>query len=140
MPGLGAGVDKEKALSEKLLRMGVREKDIIENFVRSSGPGGQNVNKTSTCVYLKHVPTGIEVKCQRERSQALNRYTARLLLAEKIQEFIQGKLLAVRQRAEKIKRQKRGRSRKAKLKILENKRKHSQKKSLRAGIRKIDYE
>ncbi|MDD4183782.1 MAG: peptide chain release factor-like protein, partial [Candidatus Omnitrophica bacterium] len=63
-----------------LLQSGIREEDIVEKFIRASGPGGQFVNKTSSCVYLKHIPTGIEVKCQKERSQALNRYAARKIL------------------------------------------------------------
>ena len=74
---------KEKALVEKFQALNIREEDIAETFIRSSGKGGQHVNKTSTCVYLKHLPTGIEVKCQQERSQSLNRYRARVVLAKK---------------------------------------------------------
>lgn len=123
--------DKEKALIEKMSGLGIKETDILESFIRSGGPGGQNVNKTSTCVYLKHVPTGIEVKCQKERSQALNRYFARRLLIKKIENLILGELSEERKIFEKIRRQKRKRSRRAKLKMLEAKRKHSQKKQLR---------
>jgi peptide chain release factor len=130
-----AGLEKEKAMVEMMARLGVREQDIVERFIRSQGPGGQNVNKVSTCVYLWHAPTGIEVKCQRERSQALNRYLARQILLKKIEERILGRLSAERKRAEKIRRQKRKRSRRAKLKILEAKRRHSEKKQLRAGVR-----
>ncbi|HOJ44073.1 MAG TPA: peptide chain release factor-like protein, partial [Syntrophorhabdaceae bacterium] len=82
--------EKEKRLFEKMERLGIKDEDIIERFIRSGGPGGQNVNKTSTCVYLKHLPTGIEVKCQKERSQALNRYLARRILVEKIEEMLLG--------------------------------------------------
>ena len=139
MSDLGVSLDKQKALSEKMARLGIREEDIIESFIRAQGPGGQNVNKTSTCVYLKHIPTGIEVKCQRERSQALNRYLARQLLLKKIESSILGKLSKERQRIEKLRRQKRRRSRRAKLKILEAKRRHTQKKLLRARIREIEY-
>jgi len=135
MPDYGVGLFKERALAEKMSRLGIKESDIVESFIRSSGPGGQNVNKTSTCVYLKHIPTGIEVKCQRERSQSLNRYIARQLLLKKIETRILGRLSQERRRIEKIRRQKRKRSKRAKLKILEAKRLNAQKKVMRAKIR-----
>lgn len=138
MADLGVGLDKEKALLEKMEQLGIHRKDIIESFIRSAGPGGQNINKTSTCVYLKHIPTGIEVKCQKERSQALNRYIARKLLLKKIESSILGKLSEEKKRIEKIRRQKRRRSKRAKLKILEGKRLNAQKKVLRAKIRQIE--
>ncbi|MCX5716506.1 MAG: peptide chain release factor-like protein [Candidatus Omnitrophica bacterium] len=134
MPGFGVSPEKEMALAYKMSRLGIREADITEDFIRSQGPGGQNVNKTSSRVYLKHVPTGIEVKCQRERSQALNRYVARNILADKIEALVLGRLSEERQRIEKIRRQKRKRSKRAKLKVLESKRRHAQKKHLRAKI------
>lgn len=127
--------EKEKLLRDLMVRLGVREEDIEEKFIRSQGPGGQNVNKLSTCVYLRHLPSGIEVKCQEERSQALNRFLARRLLLKKIESRILGKLSEERKRIEKIRRQKRRRSRRSKLKILEAKRLHSAKKSLRGGVR-----
>ncbi|MDP2941377.1 MAG: peptide chain release factor-like protein [Candidatus Omnitrophota bacterium] len=116
----------------------LREEDIIEKFIRSQGPGGQNVNKVSTCVYLRHLPTGIEVKCQKERSQAQNRLLARRLLLRKIEEKILRGLAAERKRLEKMRRQKRRRSRRAQLKILEAKRRHSLKKSLRGRVRQAE--
>ena len=140
MPEFGVGLEKEKRLRGKMSSSGILEEDIVENFVRSGGPGGQNVNKTSTCVYLKHIPTGLEVKCQRQRSQALNRYLARQLLIKKIENLILGRLSRERQHIEKIRRQKRRRSRREKLKILETKRRHAQKKSLRAKMRDIEIE
>lgn len=124
--------EKEEALRKKIARLGIRQQDIIEKFVKSGGKGGQKVNKASTCVYLKHVPTGIEVKCSLERSQALNRFLARRILADKIEKRVLGEQSAEKQRIEKIRRQKRKRSRRAKLKMLEEKRKHSEKKKARA--------
>jgi protein subunit release factor B len=76
--------EKNRWLRERMEVLGVREEDIEEKFVRSSGSGGQKVNKTSTCVNLRHIPTGIEVKCMKERSQPLNRFLARRELVEKI--------------------------------------------------------
>jgi protein subunit release factor B len=133
-----ANPDKERSLRELMERLGVREEDIEEKFIRSQGPGGMNVNKVSTCVYLRHLPTGIEVKCQQERSQAQNRFLARRILLSKIESSILGRLSEERKRVEKIRRQKRRRSRRAKLKILEAKRQHSRKKSLRARVRPED--
>jgi protein subunit release factor B len=132
------GLEKEKALREMMARLGVREEDIEEKFIRSQGPGGQNVNKVSTCVYLCHLPTGIEVKCQKERSQALNRYRARQTLLAKIENAVLGKLSEEQKRIEKIRRQKRRRSRRARLKMLELKRRRAAKKSLRACVRETD--
>ncbi|MDD3983730.1 MAG: peptide chain release factor-like protein [Candidatus Omnitrophica bacterium] len=129
------GSEKEELLREKMSRFGVKEEDIVEKFVRSQGPGGQNVNKVSTCVHLKHLPTGIEVKCSEERSQYLNRRLARELLLKKIETSILGKLSQEQKRIEKIRRQKRRRSRRAKQKILEAKRLRSEKKQLRAPVR-----
>ena len=137
MPDFGVGLDKQKALAAKMSYLGIKETDIVEKFVRSSGHGGQKVNKSSTCVYLKHIPTGIEVKCQRERAQALNRYIARQLLVKKIETLVLGNLSEERKRIQKIRRQKRRRSRRAKLKILEAKRRHSQKKLLRTSVREL---
>lgn len=124
--------EKEEALRNRWESLGIYEKDIVEKFIRSSGKGGQKVNKTSTCVYLKHIPTSIEVKCQRERYQSINRYLARRILADKIEKMILGKKSEEQQRIEKIRRQKRKRSKRAQLKILEEKRKHSQKKRERS--------
>ena len=122
---------KQEALVAKMRRLGVREKDLEERFVRASGRGGQKVNKTSSCVYLKHRPSGIEVKCQKERSQALNRFLARRILANKIETRILGRLSEERKRIEKIRRQKRKRSKRAKEKMLRDKKKRAEKKKMR---------
>ena len=127
--------EKEKALREKLDSLSILEKDIEETFVRSQGKGGQKVNKTSTCVYLKHLPTGTEVKCQKTRSQGLNRYYARVLLFEKIELQVKGKESEEEKRIARIRRQKRRRSRRAKEKMLDEKHHQSTKK---AG-RSFDY-
>jgi peptide chain release factor len=128
------GPSKEKELQRKMEELGIREEDIEESFIRSGGKGGQHVNKTSTCVYLKHVPTGVEVKCQEGRSQGLNRYRARVLLMNKIDEMVRGEESKERQRIEKIRRQKRKRSKRAKEKMLAEKRITSEKKKLRSQI------
>lgn len=126
--------EKEKALLERMASLGVAESDLRETFVRSSGPGGQKVNKTSSCVQLVHVPTGLSVKCQRERSQAVNRFLARRLLLDRIERLQKGVVEAERDRAEKIRRQKRKRSKRAKEKMLEGKRRQSEKKGFRAKV------
>lgn len=140
MPRFPVSLPKEKQLIERMRQLGVREEDFLENFVRSSGAGGQNVNKTSTCVVLVHKPTGITVKCQEARSQGLNRFLARRLLLDRIEQERLGALSAEQQRIEKIRRQKRRRSRRARKKMLADKRHQSIKKSLRAVIRSRNEE
>ncbi len=122
---------KEKEIEERMLHLGLYEKDLEESFMRSSGPGGQNVNKTSTCVRLRHIPTGIEVKCQISRSQSENRYWARRLLCDKYEAQILKLKTDKQKEIEKIRRQKRRRSRRAKAKMLRDKRIHSEKKMFR---------
>lgn len=138
MVTFSVSTEKEDVLRQRMESLGIFEKDILEKFIRSSGKGGQKVNKTSTCVYLKHLPTKTEVKCQRERSQAINRFLARRILTDKIEKIIRGKESEEQQRIEKIRRQKRKRSKKAKLKMLEEKRKHSQKKRERSFRPQLD--
>ena len=135
---LNISPEKETALQERMDRLGVSESDFRETFIRSSGPGGQKVNKTSSCVQLLHVPTGLAVKCQQERSQALNRFLARRLLLDRIERMQTGVVSAEKQRIEKLKRQKRRRSRRAQEKILEQKHIQSEKKSLRAKVKPTD--
>jgi protein subunit release factor B len=107
--------EKNRWLKERMEVLGIREKDIEEKFVRSSGRGGQKVNKTSTCVYLRHIPTGIEVKCMKERSQSLNRFLARRELVKRI-ESLSGQFTSNDPKIERIKRQKAKRRKRARLK------------------------
>jgi len=123
--------DKEAVLKAKMALLGIKEADLEEKFIHSSGKGGQKVNKSSTCVYLKHKPTGIEVKCQKERSQGLNRFLARRILVNKIDSLILGKNREAERKIEKIRRQKRKRSKRAKEKMLRYKKMRSEKKELR---------
>jgi protein subunit release factor B len=125
---------KLSGLYERMSKLGIKEADIQESFVRSSGKGGQNVNRRATCVYLKHIPTGIEVKCMQTRSQGLNRFLARRILIDKIEQLILGKQSEEQKRIEKIRRQKRKRSRRAKEKMLKEKQIQSEKKHLRAKV------
>src|SRR5213594_370766 len=113
MSSFPVSLQKEGQLAERMASLGVREADLAETFVRSGGHGGQNVNKTSTCVMLLHRPTGLQVKCQTTRQQALNRFLARRLLLDKIEALQTGVVTAERARIEKIRRQKRKRSRRA---------------------------
>ena len=131
---------KEKSLLERMQALGVREQDIEEQFVRSSGAGGQKVNKTSSCVVLHHRPTGVRVKCQQERSQALNRFLARRILLDKIETKLRGAESTEQQEIARIRRQKRRRSRRAKQKLRADKRHQAEKKSTRAGVRPEHYE
>jgi protein subunit release factor B len=134
MTDFGVSPKKQEELDKKFEKYKVQESDIEEKFIRSSGKGGQNVNKVSTTVYLKHYPTGIAVKCCRERTQGLNRFFARRLLAEKIEEKVLGRISEKRQKIERIRRQKRKRSKRAKEKILEEKKNVSCKKEMRGKI------
>jgi protein subunit release factor B len=110
MPAFAVTEEKNRWLQQKMVDLGVREEDLIESFVRSSGNGGQHVNKTSSAVQLKHKPTGIQVTCMRERSQSVNRFLARRELLEQI-EATSGVLTQKMKQIEKVRRQKARRSR-----------------------------
>lgn len=123
--------EKEKDLLERMSRLGIKDSDLEEKFIRSQGKGGQKINKSATCVYLKHLPSGLEVKCQKERSQAINRFLARRILVEKLEAKILGKETEEQQKIEKIRRQKRKRSKKAREKMLADKKRRSLLKEMR---------
>lgn len=127
-------IEKEKALAARMQELGVSENDFEESFIRSSGPGGQKVNKSSSCVHLVHIPTGLSVKCQRERSQTLNRFLARRLLLDKIESQQKGFIAKEKEKIEKFRRQKRKRSKRAKEKILTAKHQQARKKELRVKV------
>ena len=111
----GVGEEKDKWLRERMETLGIHEKDIEEKFIRSSGKGGQKVNKTSSCVYLRHIPSGIEVKSMRERNQSLNRFLARRELVKRI-ERLSGELTPEDVKVSKARRQKAKRRKRAQLK------------------------
>jgi protein subunit release factor B len=134
MGAFPVSLEKETQLALRMAALGVSEAEIEESFVRSGGHGGQNVNKVSTCVMLLHRPTGVSVKCQETRQQGLNRYLARRLLLDKIEEKKNGFIAAQRAEIEKIRRQKRKRSRRAKQRMLANKAHQSDKKASRRGV------
>ncbi len=122
---------KEIELRARMAALGIREEDLVEKFIRASGPGGQKVNKTSSAVYLLHKPTGIEVKCARERSQAMNRFFARRALCERLDELKRGIASAKQQEIERIRRRKRQKSRRQKLRMIADKRHRAGIKSMR---------
>jgi len=133
-------ISKEKVeeLHRRMETLGIHESDLIEKFILGSGKGGQKVNKTSSCVYLKHIPTGIEVKCQQDRSRELNRYIARRELCDRFESQINKVKSQKQQQMEKIRRQKRRRSRRSKDKMLSNKKHHGEKKSQRQTPQSFD--
>lgn len=124
-------MDKWEELVARMQRLGLHERDLIEKFILGSGSGGQKINKTSSCVYLKHIPSGIEIKCQKSRSRDLNRLYARRELCERLEERLFQEKSERQKESEKIRRQKRRRSRRSKEKMLAAKKLHSTKKELR---------
>ncbi len=126
--------ERESRLAERMKALGVREQDLRESFVRSGGPGGQNVNKTATCVVLVHAPTGLQVKCQRTRQQGMNRLLAREMLVAKVEKRRQEQV--ARGRAARAKRRylKRRRSLAAKERMLADKAHQSRKKAMRRRV------
>ena len=112
MADFAVSEEKNRWLKAKMELLGVAEQDLEEHFVHASGRGGQHVNKGSSCVYLKHHPTGLEVKCMESRSQSLNRFLARRYLLEKV-EALAGGVTKKDLAAEKLRRQKARRKRRS---------------------------
>lgn len=118
-------------MEQRLTALGIAEADLLEKFVRGSGAGGQKINKTSNCVFLKHLPTGVCIKCQMDRSREMNRFLARRELCEQLEAIREGKAVARTQAIEKMRRTNRPRSRNSKNRSVADKRNLSQKKSMR---------
>lgn len=125
----------QDALEKRMTKLGIREDDLEEDFVRGSGPGGQKINKTSSTVVLRHVPTGIEVRCQKERSQVMNRYWARVELCDRLETALKDARMAVQNEREKVRRQNRPRPRGVKRKMLQGKRERGEVKRNRGRVR-----
>lgn len=134
MGAFPVSLEKETQLAQRMAALGVSEAEIEESFVRSGGHGGQNVNKVSTCVMLVHRPTGVQVKCQATRYQGMNRFLARRLLLDKIEAIKRGFVATQRAAIEKIRRQKRKRSRRAKDRMLADKSHQAGKKAARRSV------
>ena len=126
--------EKRDAVAKRMAELGIRDADLVEKFVLGSGSGGQKINKTSSCVYLKHVPTGIEIKWQQSRSRDLNRVMARRELCERLADRVAGEKSRRREEAERVRRQKRRRSRRQRAIMCDDKRKHGAKKQLRGRV------
>jgi len=135
MSAFAVSPEKLSQVAQRMSALGVRESDLEETFVRSGGAGGQKVNKSSSCVMLLHRATGLRVKCQATRHQAMNRFLARRLLLDKIERLQKGYVRAEQDAAEKIRRQKRKRSRRAKQRMLADKARQGEKKRLRTDVR-----
>lgn len=125
---------KHRRLKRRMKQLGIRAEDVREKFIRGSGKGGQKINTTAACVQLRHAPSGIEIRCQKTRSRADNRFFARRRLCDKLEELTHSKKSARRKKIEKIRRRKRRRSRRAKKRMLDFKHKRKQKKRRRNPV------
>jgi len=103
---MGPGQEKIDALNARMVRLGIKKEEIQERFIKSSGRGGQKVNKTNSAVFLRHLPTGVTVKCGKTRSQALNRFLAMRRLVEAVERYQTGAPTVQDIRRAKIRKQK----------------------------------
>jgi protein subunit release factor B len=127
--------DNDDALQRRMAKLKIHEDDLVEQFTRGTGAGGQKINKTSSTVQLRHTPSGLEVRCQRERSQSANRYWARVELCDRLEDRKAAAKLEAQNEREKERRQKRKRPRGLKEKILKTKHRRSDLKSKRGRVR-----
>ena len=135
MNGQFIGSAKKDVMGSRMISLGVRESDLIEKYIRGSGKGGQKINKTSSCVYIKHIPTGIEIKCQKTRSLQMNRFFARRELCDRIEVQQLGALARRKQEQFKLRKQKMRRSRRSKQIMLHDKKHNSGIKQMRGSVR-----
>lgn len=131
-------LDLSPFLIAKAARLSVNSADITEQFIAGGGKGGQKINKTSSCVLLKHVPTGIMVRCQKHREQSKNRLSAYKLLILKVEAQVMGEESTIAKKIFKIRKQKQKRSKRAKEKMLKDKAMRSEVKVLRAPVKGVD--
>ncbi len=124
----------DEALTKRMKKLRLREEDLEEDFIRGSGPGGQKVNKTSSTVVLRHLPSGLEVRCQRERSQVMNRHWARVELCDRLETILKEARLAEQNEREKTRRQNRPRPRGLKQRILKEKKNRGEVKKNRGRV------
>jgi protein subunit release factor B len=124
----------DDALVKRMKKLRIREEDIQEDFIRGSGPGGQKVNKTSSTVMLRHLPSGVEIRCQRDRSQVMNRHWARMELCDRLESILNEARMAAQNEREKTRRQNRPRPRGLKRRILETKKSRGQVKKNRGRV------
>ena len=135
---MNAPATPDDVLARRMAKLGIRDEDLEEQFTRGTGPGGQKINKTSSTVQLRHGPSGIEVRCQRERSQTSNRYWARVELCDRLEELRAAERMALQQEREKKRRQTRKRPRGVKERILKTKHKRAETKQKRGRVRDRD--
>jgi protein subunit release factor B len=117
-----AELSDDSALRTRMQRLRIQEDELEETFIRGTGAGGQKINKTSSTVVLRHLPSGVEIRCQRERSQAQNRHVARVELCDRLEALRAAAKLEVQNEKEKARRQNRPRPRSLKKKLVKSKR------------------